>query len=116
MTDQYKQVLVVRRDLDLSPGKLGAQVAHAAERAARSVDDNVYDSWAADGSMKVVLAADDEQQLKALRDAASERDLPLAFIRDQGRTELAPDTATALGIGPAANERVDEVTGNLSLY
>ena len=110
-----KQVIVVRDDLDIGPGKLAAQVAHAAIKAADTADASARRRWKADGQSKVVLRADDEDALRSLKAEAETRGLPTALIRDAGRTELEPGTVTTLGIGPGDPEVIDEVTGHLSL-
>ena len=37
-------------------------------------------------------------------------------INDAGRTQLPPNTATALGIGPHAMMNVEQITSSLKLY
>jgi len=37
-------------------------------------------------------------------------------VRDAGHTQLEPGTVTALAIGPAGDDAVDAVTGDLSLF
>lgn len=111
-----KQVIVVRRDLDLGAGKLAAQVAHAAVSAADAADPGNRDSWLASGQRKVVLKVPTQAALEDLEHEAVRRNLPAALISDAGRTELEPGTVTALGIGPAPDETVDAVTGDLPLY
>lgn len=111
-----KQVIVVRGDLDLGAGKLAAQVAHAAVSAADATDPSARDAWLAAGQRKVVLRVPNEAHLGELEQEAVRNNLPTALITDAGRTELEPGTVTTLGIGPAADEDIDAVTGDLPLY
>lgn len=111
-----KQVIVVRGDIDLGAGKLAAQVAHASISAADAARSAERDRWMAGGQTKVVLRAPNETALEDLERQAVRRDLPTALITDAGRTELEPGTTTALGIGPAREDEVDTVTGELPLY
>ncbi|MHC1581138.1 peptidyl-tRNA hydrolase Pth2 [Methanopyrus sp.] len=113
----YKQVIVVRGDLDLSRGKLAAQVAHAAVGAllrARELGAPV-DEWLEEGQKKVVVRCEDERELMERYERARELGLPAFLVRDAGLTELEPGTVTCVGIGPEREERVDRVTGDLPL-
>lgn len=111
-----KQVIVVRSDLDIGAGKMAAQVAHAAVSAADAAQPSDRDAWMASGQRKVVLKAPNEQTLGELEQDAVRSGLPTAMITDAGRTQLEPGTVTALGIGPAADEDIDAVTGELPLF
>lgn len=111
----YKQVMVVRKDLKLSKGKLAVQVAHAAIDALERASDSQRGKWKQDGSKKVVVEAPDLKTLLALHRKALSLGLPCALISDAGRTELPPGTVTVLGIGPDAEDRIDEVTGGLKM-
>lgn len=111
-----KQVIVVRGDLDIGPGKLAVQVAHGAVRAAEGAPPPDRNAWRAGGQQKVVLRAPDESALRELQAEATRRNLPTALISDAGRTELPPGTVTVLAIGPAEDSSVDAVTGDLPLY
>jgi len=113
-----KMVIVVRKDLKLSPGKLAAQVAHAAVNCAlaskkrKSVQ---FDRWYNEGQKKVVVKVQDLNELYAVKQAAEDAGLVTSLIIDAGMTELPPNTTTCLGIGPAPNSEVDRVTGHLGL-
>jgi len=63
----------------------------------------------------VVVEVSDLKIMLSLHKKALKLGLPCALIRDAGRTELAPGTITTLGIGPDAEDRVDEVTGDLKI-
>ena len=110
-----KQVIVVNEALKLPRGKLAAQVAHASVAALLSADPDKVQSWLDTGMAKIVLQVDSETELLRLHTLAQQSDLPAALIQDAGRTVLAAETTTCLGIGPDDDERVNEVTGNLSL-
>ncbi len=116
---RYKQVIIVRKDLGMSCGKLAVQVAHAsleaAEEARRRIPD-IYKEWREEGAKKVVVQVDSESELMELYQEALKRELIAVLIKDAGLTELEPGTLTAVGIGPHENELIDRVTGRLKLY
>jgi len=115
---RLKQAIVVRVDIPMSPGKIAAQVAHAAVSAAEMVRrerPEWFREWMEEGQKKVVLKVHDEESLRRLEDEAKAVGIPSELISDAGLTEIPPGTVTALGIGPAPSELVDRVTGKLRL-
>ena len=104
---------MVRRDLQLSKGKLSVQVAHASLEAYRRTDPRVRKDWEREGSKKVVVETQDLKSLMELKKKAGLLGLPLALIRDAGRTEVSPGTVTTLGLGPAQEGLLNRVTGSL---
>jgi PTH2 family peptidyl-tRNA hydrolase len=111
-----KQAIVARADLGMGEGKLAAQVAHASLMACEDADQRDRSEWKGSGQKKVVLRADGESDLFELADAAEREGLAHAVVRDAGHTQLDPGTVTALAVGPAPDDVVDRVTGDLSLY
>ncbi len=111
-----KQAIVARRDLGMGEGKLAAQVAHASLKAYEHTSENARSEWKRGGQKKVVLRVDGERDLFELQERAKIEGLPTGLVRDAGHTQLDPDTPTAVAIGPASDDRVDAVTGDLSLY
>ena len=111
-----KQAIVARTDIGMGQGKLAAQVAHASLSAYEDTDDRTRRAWKGGGQKKVVLKASGEDELFALADRAEREGIPNAIVRDAGHTQLEPGTVTALAVGPADEEVVDRVTGDLSLF
>lgn len=111
----YKQVIVIRGDLKLSRGKLAAQVAHAALDSYKAADRKTRDAWEQEGAKKVVVEVPDLKALGDIKKKAAQAGLPLALIRDAGRTEIPPGTVTCLGIGPEEDKKIDKVTGKLKV-
>jgi PTH2 family peptidyl-tRNA hydrolase len=115
---EYKLVVVVRDDLEMSVGKLSAQVAHAAVTCAleaKAKKAKWFSEWYREGQRKVVLKVDGVEDLKELKEQAMRARLPYALITDAGLTELPPNTTTCLGIGPAPAKDIDSITGSLPL-
>ncbi|AFK18353.1 peptidyl-tRNA hydrolase [Haloferax mediterranei ATCC 33500] len=111
-----KQAIVARADLGMGRGKLAAQVAHASLSAYEDTDSQTRKRWKGEGQKKVVLKANGESALFELASKAEHEGIPHAVIRDAGHTQLEPGTVTALAVGPAEDDLVDRVTGDLSLY
>jgi peptidyl-tRNA hydrolase, PTH2 family len=115
---EYKQVLVFRQDLKMSKGKIAAQAGHAAVSAAQDAFEHHkkwWEGWLYEGQKKVALKVVSEKELGQLEEAADELGLPHSLIVDRGLTEIPAGTVTCLGIGPAPSEKIDRLTGKLSL-
>jgi peptidyl-tRNA hydrolase, PTH2 family len=115
---ETKMIIVVRKDIKLSPGKLAAQVAHAAVNCAfqsKRRDPDGFESWYDEGQKKVVVKVKDLAELFQIKAAAESAGLVTSLITDAGHTELPPGTVTCLGVGPASETRIDKVTGHLGL-
>jgi PTH2 family peptidyl-tRNA hydrolase len=114
----HKQVIVIRTDIKMSKGKIAAQAGHAAVSAAEYARKNRpewWSQWTREGQCKIAVKVKSEQQLMELERKARNAGLPAALIVDRGLTELPPETVTCLGIGPAPSDKVDTITGKLSL-
>lgn len=110
-----KQVLIVNDSLRLPPGKLAAQVAHAAVAAFLVTSLAIQEKWIEEGMPKIVLGVSDEETLLQLFEAAQQVHLPTYLVRDAGKTIVPAGTITCLGIGPAPAADVDALTGNFAL-
>jgi len=125
MDFQYKQAILLRKDLNLSKGKAVAQGAHASIESfikAKGHGDsgaqgpgNEIEKWLQEGMKKVVLEVQDEKELVLYFQKAKDLGLPACLITDAGHTEIPAGTKTAVGIGPGKNEDIDKVTGELKL-
>jgi len=112
-----KQVVVVRADLDMGKGKIAAQVGHAcvlgAEHVRKSKPKWFSEWW--ETQEKVVLKVESLKELEQIEQAAIEFDLPWSEVSDAGHTQLPPGTITCISIGPAPEEEIDKITGDLKL-
>jgi len=133
-----KQVIVMRKDLNMRKGKMIAQGAHASmgawlliADALKEFEQGTYDpvddlysrdvyeaavSWIEGKFTKVCVGVDDESTLDDVHDAALALGLPVKMIVDSGATEFhGVPTKTCLAIGPAWAEDIDKITGHLTL-
>jgi peptidyl-tRNA hydrolase len=112
---ETKQVIVVNEALRLPRGKLAAQVAHAAVGAFVEAREEAKQAWLISGMAKIVLKVDGEADLTRLYELAIHRKIPARLIRDAGKTVVVEGTLTCLGLGPAGDSDLDELTGQLKL-
>ncbi len=131
---EVKQVIIIRRDLNMRTGKLAAQVAHASMKilldrmsedksmlnhTRRSImlrNGSPLSQWLDGQFTKIVLYVNSVEELLTLKDNAESIKLYTALITDAGKTEFHnKPTVTALAIGPDYSEKIDKVTGDLPL-
>jgi len=115
---EYKLVVVVRDDIKISPGKMAAQVGHAAVSCAlkaKEKDKKLFSNWMEEGQRKVVLRISGLSELDRIERIAGSAGLITSRIIDAGLTEIPSGTVTCIGIGPSRGSDVDKITGNLKL-
>ncbi len=110
-----KQVIVVRKDLKLSKGKLAVQVAHASVSSLGNTDNNIVSKWSSTGSKKVVLVVNGVDDIWMLHEKCKKFGISHTVISDAGLTEVPSGTVTCIGIGPDYDEKINKITGSLPL-
>ncbi|MFB5611654.1 MAG: peptidyl-tRNA hydrolase Pth2 [Nitrosopumilaceae archaeon] len=112
-----KQVIAVRTDLDMGKGKIAAQVGHAcvlgAENVRKSHPDWFEEWWG--GQEKVVVKVGSMKELEKIKQDAISLDVPWSEVSDAGHTQLPPGTTTCISLGPAPENLIDKITGDLKL-
>jgi PTH2 family peptidyl-tRNA hydrolase len=123
----YKQVIVIRRDLNMRKGKMVAQGAHASMAAilnlARRVGDDLVipldariEPWLTGRFTKICVSVNSEAELLAIHEKASANGLVTSLILDAGLTEFGGiPTHTAVAVGPDMAANIDDITGTLPL-
>lgn len=115
---ELKQVIVIRTDLKMGRGKLAAQASHASVLATLEAQNHNriwFDAWMRQGMKKIVVKVKNQEELHGMFQKAVKQNLPRSLVQDAGHTQLPPGTATAVGIGPAPEEQVNSITGELKL-
>lgn len=113
-----KQIIVIRKNLHMSLGKMISQACHAsleASEEAKKQSGKVWKRWRLEGAKKVVVKVNSLEELLDLKEKANRLGLPNALITDRGLTQLPPNTPTALGIGPTDANIINKISGKLKL-
>ena len=50
-----------------------------------------------------------------MKRGAIELDIPWSEVTDAGHTQISPGTTTCISLGPAPEEKIDKITGELKL-
>lgn len=113
------QYIFANRGACMSPAKLAAQVAHAAVLSAFDSEPELVKQWMTSGHYtKIVLLAEDEQQLDNIQEYLKERGIDTYMVIDEGRTEVRPFTKTAMacGIVDKSDEKIQGIFGEFKTY
>lgn len=131
MSKDTKMVIVMRKDLKntkgekIHTGKIIAQGAHSVlgfiwdnvkgKKISFEMSDAQYD-WYKTGQTKITLKVDSEKALMEIYQKAKTAGVFAELITDAGRTEFGEPTKTCVAIGPDYSEKIDKITGDLSIY
>ena len=121
--DKVKQVIVIRKDLQLSKGQMVAQGAHASiaflTNLVREYTDDIIpfnqreEQWIKGTFYKVCLAVNSEEELLYIGSEAHNRGLKVHYIQENDL--FKESTYTCLSIGPDYSSNIDPVTKHLKL-
>lgn len=134
-----KQVIVMRKDLNMRKGKMVAQGAHASMKALlHTMEQEFHEGFGDKGELftlsltdrcesyigkwldgaftKICLSVDSEAELDAIVKQARDEGMLCSVIIDSGATEFnGVPTKTCCAIGPWDSEQIDKITGHLKL-
>lgn len=123
----YKQIIVLRKDLNMRKGKMVAQGAHASMGAILALakrDGNVLsielderiEAWLTGPFKKICVSVNSESELLELYERVKKDGLVCSLIKDSGLTEFGGvPTYTAIAVGPDRDEVIDLYTKGLPL-
>lgn len=139
----YKQVIVVNKELDMSPGKLSAMVAHGAtsffcewfrQNVATSnstwieytikptarLDKELYAQWINGSFTKIILEVENTEEMKKIVQTAHEHGMinkqDFFNIVDESTEFLDIPQWAVIAFRPMEAEKIDPITGNLNLF
>jgi PTH2 family peptidyl-tRNA hydrolase len=137
---QTKQILVVRKDLNMRKGKIAAQCCHASmsfltkgggvycnlgtgipqvDYFMSSVEESHADEinhWLRNSFRKICVYVNSEEELETVHQKALDSGLMSHMIEDNGATEFnGVKTKTCCAIGPHIDERFVGITDHLPL-
>lgn len=127
-----KQIIIVRKDLKISYGKFGAQVAHVFIAFLLKNDRKdipLFDEWLKDGETKVICSARNKTNLLKAKIIAEglglKENKDFWIICDLCRTELKIEdyyedgtgyTMTCIGFRPLKDDIVDKISKKFQLF
>lgn len=135
-----RQVIIARKDLNMSPGKLAAQCCHASlsfitypmretHSNYLSFDAKVFNDWICGIFTKTICEAKNKNQLMKVVEIAKELNLvenkDYFFIRDACLTELEPEeydengvgrVLTCVGFAPLPDDIAHKISKKFQLY
>ena len=123
----YKQIIIIRKDLNMRKGKMIAQGSHASRQAIFQQGtftedsfilkkDNRFWYWLTNNFKKIVVSVNSEAELLEYYELAKSKNILCSLIKDSGLTEFkGVPTYTAVAIGPDLDNVVDEITKSLPL-
>jgi PTH2 family peptidyl-tRNA hydrolase len=138
--DFVKQVIVIRKDLNMRRGKVAAQVAHASMKVLldhmacdkyadgstfwndccvwhmTAVESEPLHRWLKGTFTKIVVYVESEKELLEIKHKAEKSGILCSLVTDAGRTEFhGVRTNTAIAVGPDWATKIDKITGHLPL-
>ena len=136
-----RQLIIARKDLNMSSGKLAAQCCHASMAflsrnikfchgvPSIEIDEDIYDNWFNDSFTKTICAAKNLNHLLKVKQIAEElgliEDKDFFLIKDNCLTELKPEeidsngighTLTCIGFKPLDDETAHKLSKKYQLY
>ena len=107
--DNLYMYILVNNDAKMGKGKIAGQVGHVVGLITEEIIQDYYEerdiiateayeryiSWKKKGHAKIILKATEEQMKLFLND------MECVYVRDAGKTQIAPNTLTAIGFYPS---------------
>lgn len=115
--NKLKQIIVIRKDLNMRKGKMIAQGAHASMKVVlENFESPKVKEWLNGLFTKVAVSVDSEEELLSVYENAKRNGVICSIITDIGLTEFNNiPTKTCVAIGPETHNQLQPITGHLKL-
>lgn len=118
--DEIVQYFVVNSELNMSTGKIAAQVAHVTtlitkdfllneQQILNQEDIQLFYKWLINNQTKIILKAKEKDLLKLIEQG-------FYYIRDLGKTEIPEGSLTVVGLPPMRKSEAKQYVKRLRLY
>lgn len=115
--DELKIWLAIRTDLEMSPGKIAVQAAHAVMGLCYELrDDERVVRYMKSQTVKIAVRAKNEDHLWKIYQNAKTYGIGAVIVVDAGRTEIESGTPTVVAFGPCLREDLSPTLSGLQLY
>lgn len=112
-----KQIIVMRKDLNMGRGKEIAQGAHASMKATLlHIEDPRVQEWLSGKFTKIAVGVNSEEELLAILEKARTAGIIAELCTDAGLTVFdGVPTNTCIAVGPDTHDNLLPITGGLKL-
>ena len=115
-TEPLVMYLLVRKDLKMGKGKIGAQCGHAVQELIMTCPKPILDAYRRNQVYaKICLQIQDEAQMDHIETMCKALGVHHHKVVDLGKTQVAPNTPTVLGIGPVLKSTIVDIVTDLKL-
>lgn len=110
-------VLVVRKELNMSPGKVAVQCCHALIMALDTDEDDAIDLWMDSNPQRYcIYQVETLSELHMLAQTGMRHGVGVHIVEDAGRTEVEPGSETVLALGPGEHSLLTNLVASLTQY
>lgn len=90
--------IFLNKGIKMSKGKTAVQAAHAAVLSYQISKEDTKNNWNKNNYIKIMLSADSEKHIEGIAKYLMQNEIMCTTVYDIGRTEVEPNTLTALGV------------------
>ena len=113
-TKACKMYILVNTSVKLSAGKIAAQVGHAVQKTTtRCINTRKWSEYVRASMPKIVLKVPSEELFVSILDQT--KCIFKSYVVDEGRTQCAPGTVTAVGYDPMYETEIPSCFKTLKL-
>jgi PTH2 family peptidyl-tRNA hydrolase len=112
----YKTILLIRKDLNMTHGKVISQCCHAITYSLQNSNkQNIY-NWQCNGQKIISLKIYDFNTMNYIYKHCINNNIFSHIVYDKGLTQTKPNTPTVCIIGPDLESKINLFTNQFKLY
>ncbi len=115
MAIEYVLYIVIRTDLGMTRGKVVAQCGHAVQGLLLESPKILLNKYIHGSSAKIALRINSLDEMEEMINKCILHKIPYHQVIDAGLTQVKPNTATVLGIGPVRRDAAPSFIKELKL-